>query len=183
MGWYPYVLQVEKSGPDWTAIIISSGVVIVATLAYLLNRRLRKVPFQQALHMKQLDTSLEMMTKLRNFQDPFFTVIKSAPDTPDLENLSRIRQHIGCLITKLLYEIERFAVVLPDPLMESLGRFAEVVTTLHGSEEGFAKRLAAFRAPDDMSLVAAYRNVTQTARKELGIDPLTDDTLKLIGLG
>ena len=71
--------------------------------------------------------------------------------------------------------------MLPSSLMESLGRYARVVMELHGPEDGFATRLSAFRSPDDMSLVAAFRDVAETARTVLGTDRLTEGTRKLIG--
>lgn len=180
MDWDPIVLYIEKSGLDWTAIV-SLGGLAVAALVLILNYNLRKVPFQQALHTKQIDTALEMMTKLRVFQDAFFGVIHPARRGVGEQNLSIIRQETGCLITRLLYDLERFSILLPSPLMESLGRYARVVMDLQRPEEGFAARLSAFRAPEDMSLVAAFRDVAETARKELRVEPLTEETRKLIG--
>ena len=104
MVWDWIVSYIEKSRLDWTAIV-SLGGLAVAALALILNYNVRKVPFQQALHLKQIDAALEMMTKLRDFQDTFFSVVHPATKRSSEQDLSVIRQEIGCLITRLLYDL------------------------------------------------------------------------------
>ena len=180
MGWQPYVVYVEKtSSPDWTTMAISLGSLFVAAIAVILTYKARTTPLQQALHARQVEASLDTMGKVGTFQNRFLGAVKllSVDAQPQ-----RVRQVLGDLITGLLYDIECLSVVLPERLMESLVAYATVVIDLHSPEQGFAERLAAFRAPDDASLVSAYRNVARTARRELGIKPLGEKTAKQIGV-
>lgn len=144
-------------------------------VAFVSVFRVTTVRLQEALHAKQVEQCVELVQTLGVSQDRLFSIASRAASASGEENAEQLHGLFAQQVTRMLYWMERMAVIAPDAVMECLAKYKQLVTSCHESGTDFAQR---FRSGDDV--VAAFDAVVRAARAALGIEPLGERTDRLL---
>jgi len=169
---------------DWEAFVIGLGGLIVAGLSVYLSYKSRISPYREMLYSKQLEGYAEVVYALSDFYTAtlaFITVQKNCR----LDDNTRFElRRITVNENQALYrKQQKWAIFLPKEMSDRLSDFVKLFNGISAFPEvayQYPKEIVYANDPG-LLLANAYTKVIEAARKGLGTEPLSQETLRLFG--
>lgn len=168
---------------DWKLFVIQFGVLVVAGLSIYLSFKSRTSPYREMLYSKQLEGFAEVVGLLTEFYVTAQSFI--AAKGCQLDDNTRPKLRLQTIDKNLAFHrgYQKWAIFLPKEMNDRLLAFVELfngISALPEVAHQYPKEIVYANDPGGL-LGDAYTKVVEAARKGLGTEPLSRETLKLIG--
>jgi hypothetical protein len=167
---------------DWKAFFISLGGLIVAALSLFFTYKSRTALYRDKLYTKQIDGYTEIMKVLSElFADTLVYVTVHHP-LNDEQRAALRTQTVG-KYNLLMQTNQKWSIFLPKEFEEQVGNFIKVflgISAFGDYVSGYPSEITGSSDPGKL-LAGAYQKVIAAARKGIGTEPLSQETLKLLG--
>jgi hypothetical protein len=169
---------------DWASASIGLGGLLVAGLSVWLTHRERSSPYRHRLYNLQLDGLHEILPALDEWHRVSQSFILEQPRLRlNDETRPILRERTQEAMLDYYRHLRKWQVFLPATLGEALGNFQgtfNAISAIPGFTKGYDPELVNTADPG-MALAVAFQNVTRAARQIVGVEPLSQETLRLIG--
>jgi len=169
---------------DWGAILIGFGGLVVAGLSVYLTYKSRISPYSEMLYSRQLEGYAEVVNALTDFYTAaigFITVQKGGR----LDDNTRVELRRSTMdeYRTFYLKYKKWAIFLTKEMSDRLSAFIELFNGISAfPEDAHLYQEEIVHANDPGLLLAnAYIKVFEVARKSLGTEALSRETLKLFG--
>ncbi len=169
---------------DFGAFIIAFGGLILAGLSVYLSYKSRISPYREMLYAKQLEGYAEVVYALSDFFTTalgFITVQKGCR----LDDNTRVELRSYTLDKNQTFfrKKQNWAIFLSKEISDSLSDFVKLFSGISAPSDVAHQYSKEIVYADDPGLLLAnaYTKVIEVARKSLGTEPLSQETLKLFG--
>lgn len=168
---------------DWGSVVIGVGGLVVAGLSVYLSYRSRTSPYREMIYSKQVEGYAEVMDALTTFYNAVqFFIARQGGRLSEDARLA-LRSQTAELNDAYHRKHQKWAVFFPEKMNDSLSAFWMLFNGISAPPE-VAQQYSAdtAHANDPGGLLGdAYTKVFQAAREGLGTEPLSEETLKIIG--
>lgn len=173
---------------DWGSLIIGFGGLVVAGLSVYLLYKARASPYREKLYSKQLERYAEVVDALSEFYETAQSFIIKAHITAQgcrLDDNTRPALRLKTIDKHQAFarKYQKCAIFLPREMNDALSAFLKLFNGISAPPEvaqQYPKEIVNAYDPGGL-LGDAYTKVIEAARKGLGTEPLSQETLKLIG--
>jgi hypothetical protein len=163
--------------------IIGFGGLVVAGLSVYLSYKAKTSPYREVLYSKQLDGYAEVVDALTDFYIAAQSFIAAQGCRLDNNSRPTLRLQTMDKAQVFHHKHQKWAIFLPKEMNEKLSAFVKLFNGISAPAE-VAKQYPSeiVYANDPGGLLGnAYIKVIESARKSLGTEALSQETLKLIG--
>ena len=167
---------------EWGSFIIGLGGIAVAGLSVYLSYKARTSPFREILYSRQLEGYAEVVDALTDFYNAAQSFI--AAHGYQLTNNTRPTLRLKTLDKNRAFhrKYQKWALYFPKQMRSALYDFIKMFNGISAPPEvaqQYSKEKVYVDDPGRL-LGDAYTKVIEVARKRLGTEPLSQETLELI---
>lgn len=168
---------------DWGSFIIGAGGLVVGGMSTWLSYKSRSSPYQEKIYSTQHEGYTEVVGTLIEFHNAAqYHIILQGGRLTDATR-PKLRLETKELNAGFGRVHQKWAIFLPEEVNRALADFITVFNGISAHPEvagRYPKETVYARDPGGL-LGDAYSRVIAVIRKRLGTDPLSQETLKLIG--
>ena len=169
---------------DWGAFLIGFGGLIVAGLSIYLTYKSRISPYRELLYSKQVEGYAEVVYALTDFHTAAIAFI-TAQKGCRLDDNTRVELRRYTIDKNQTFhlKLQKWAIFLTKEMSDTLSAFIKLFNGISAPPDvahQYQKEIV--YATDPVALLMnAYTEVLEVARKSLGTEPLSQETLELFG--
>ncbi|HEX9871741.1 MAG TPA: hypothetical protein VGC99_24705 [Candidatus Tectomicrobia bacterium] len=169
---------------DGGSLVIGLGGLIVGGLSTYLSYKSRTSPYQEKIYSKQLEGYTEVVAALTEFYNAAQNFIIIQPNVRlDDATRPKLRMETKGYNAAFGRVWQKWAIFFPKEINDSFSDFIKVFNGISAHPDivrQYPKEVVYASDPGGL-LGDAYSRVIAVIRKRLGTDPLSQETLKLIG--
>jgi hypothetical protein len=170
---------------EWTSAVVGIGGLLVAALSLWLSYKDRRSTHRELLYQKQIEAYTAVINVLNPLYDAciYFIMTKASRLRLDSETRPQLRLETTEAGRQFHVEYQKWALFLPSVVHDEISGFFKVLNAISAPDDVASHHPRELVYSDDphMELAKAYGQVIAAARTGLGIEPLSDDILKLVG--
>jgi hypothetical protein len=170
---------------DWTSAVVGIGGLLVAALSLWLSYKDRRSVHRELLYQKQVEAYTAVINALNPLYDAciYFIMTKASRLRLDNETRPQLRSETTQLGRQFHIEHQKWALFLPTVVHDEISGFFKVLNAISAPEDVVSHypRELVYSEDPHKELAKAYGRVIAAARSGLGIEPLSEDILKLVG--
>jgi hypothetical protein len=178
----------EEVTLDWAAASVGLGGLVIAGLTLWLSFKERGAGHREYFYQKQLDAYMAVMNALYPFFNACQDYIVLNGFRLNGETRLKFRLEISRgSISKYYWNFhtqhQKWAILLPVSMQAQLSHFSTVLSAISAPDEIANQYPPALvnSADPGMDLAKAYSKVVAVAREGLGVEPLSEEILRLVG--
>jgi hypothetical protein len=165
------------------SLVIGLGGLVVAALTIYLSYKARTSPYREMLYSRQLEGYADVVGALTEFYIAGLNFIVRQGHR--LGDDTRPKLRLATLGVSLAFHSkhQKWAIFLPKDMNEALGRFVQLFNAVSAHPQAahqYPSEIVYANDPGGL-LAEAYAKVVAAARKGLGTEPLSEETLRIIG--
>jgi hypothetical protein len=170
---------------DCGSSLVGLGGLLVAAWSLYLSYKSRTSPYREMLYSRQLEGYKELIDKVVDVFDAAGAFLAEHGWRLDDATRLEFAKGVDAQVNSLYLEQQRHVVFMPKRVIDEISRFLNVLLALSASKEKAAKYPREIVYADDHGKVLqeAFEKVIEAARAGLGTEPLSQETLKVIGRG
>ncbi len=168
---------------DWGPFIIGFGGLVVAGLSIYLSYRARTSPYRRMLYSKQLEGYAEVVDALTEFYITAQSFIVAQGCQLDHKTRPTLRLQSIDKNQAFHRKHQKWVIFLPREMNDALSAFVKLFNGISAPPDivrQYSRETVNSNDPGGV-LGDAYTKVIEVARKGVGTEPLSQETLKLIG--
>ena len=168
---------------DWGSFIIGFGGLAVAGLSVYLSYKARTSPYREMLYSRQLEGYAEVIDALTRFYVTAQSSLAAQGFRLDDKTRPILRAETMDEHVAFYHKHQKWAIFLPREMNDALSAFINTFNAISAPPKVaqlYPREMVNANDPGGL-LGHAYSRVVEAARKGLGTEPLSQETLKLIG--
>lgn len=180
MGWTPELII--------SLVTAATGFVgaFAAAIAIWMTRQERVAAHRQLLYQKQFEAYSAILDSVNAlYVACLYFIVERDPVPHCLDGEERLQLHRAVFdeTMQLSAEFHKWMLFLPAIVQDKVTEFLSVFDAISASDDDASLYPSAIVYADDphMKLYDAYRIAIAAARQALGVDPLSEDTMRLVG--
>ncbi len=168
---------------DWRSFVIAFAGLLVAGLSLWLNFKSRTSAYRELLYRNQFDGYAELVERLASIFDVAARFLADHQWRLDDTTRPQFAHQVEPQVRTLNLGGYRYAVFMPKKVADEIFRFLGVLLALSASEETAGRYPKEIVYADDHGKVLqeAFEKVIEATREALGTEPLSQETLRMIG--
>jgi hypothetical protein len=170
---------------DCGSTLVGLGGLFVAAWSLYLSYKSRASAYRELLYRKQFDGYTELVERLTSVYGAAAQFLADHEWRLDDTTRPQFAAQIDPQVRALYLKAYGYAVFMPKRVTDEVFRFLNVLLALSASKEAAARYPKEIVYADNHGdvLQQAFEKVIEAARAGLGTEPLSQETLKMIGGG
>lgn len=173
---------------NWSSAVTAIGGLLVAAFSLWLNYRSRSSSHRAFFYQKQVEAFVTVLNALYHLHQAcqHFTALQSFHLNSETRMQFRVAQSRGDIsqfYREFQLQHQQCTLFLPSYMHTEISAYIKVLSAISAPDEianQYDYELVNSRDPS-MDLSKAYSRVVAAARRGLGVEPLSEEILKLIG--
>jgi hypothetical protein len=168
---------------DWGSFTLGAGGLLIGALSLFLNYKSRSSAHREFLYQKQVEAYNKIFNSIHPFYNSCLVFIFQCNFKLDNTTRPQLREETAREYEKFISDYRAFSLFLSKPVHAEINNFIKVFNAISSPNENsklYPKELINSQDPQ-MDLSKAYSSITSKMRESLGIEPLSEDILKVVG--